>query len=231
MNEVVVGAPAFRRGWILPRWVDHAAKACANAGLEPTFVVVAGRDDSEAWDGVADAERLDRVEIDEPRVEDRRDWANPGRFERMVELRNTLLGRVRELAPPLFLSVDTDILLHPDAVANMVDSLRRGWHAVGGGCYMNTGTANSSYATLLHGSLYRPPAPGGAFIVDVIMALKLMTPAAYRVDYEYHRQGEDIGWSIAARRAGLALGWDNRVTSKHVLRRTMLDRVDPRCGF
>jgi hypothetical protein len=71
----------------------------------------------------------------------------------------------------------------------------------------------------------------GCFPVGVIMAIKLMTPPAYNVDYEWNHQGEDIGWSLAALARGLKLGWDSRTTTKHVFYPHLLDEVDPRCGY
>jgi hypothetical protein len=63
------------------------------------------------------------------------------------------------------------------------------------------------------------------------MAAKLMTPDAFRVDYEFDLQGEDVGWSRACARAGLTLGWEGRVISKHVLAPHLLTTRDPRVGF
>jgi hypothetical protein len=71
----------------------------------------------------------------------------------------------------------------------------------------------------------------GCHKADVIMAVKLMSPAAYNVDYEVHRQGEDIGWSIAARKKGVKLGWDGRTVSKHLMTKDALDKIDKRVGF
>jgi hypothetical protein len=67
--------------------------------------------------------------------------------------------------------------------------------------------------------------------VDVIMAMKLMKPSAYWVDYRDHEQGEDVGWSIACQEQHLRLGWDGRVCSKHVMKPEQLDPIDARCGY
>lgn len=69
------------------------------------------------------------------------------------------------------------------------------------------------------------------FKVDVIMAIKLMKPQAYNVDYAADTRGEDIGWSINCRNEGLKLGWDGRVTNKHVMLPELLEPVDKRVGF
>jgi hypothetical protein len=71
----------------------------------------------------------------------------------------------------------------------------------------------------------------GVIPADIIMAVKIMAPAAYDVDYQYHFHGEDIGWSAACRAKGLKLGWDNRHINKHVLVPGMLATVDRRLGW
>jgi hypothetical protein len=63
------------------------------------------------------------------------------------------------------------------------------------------------------------------------LAIKLMSPRAYNIDYRFHHQGEDIGWSVAATEKGLKLGWDGRICSKHVMAADQLQLVDPRCGY
>jgi hypothetical protein len=140
---------------------------------------------------------------------------------------------VRSVNPHYFLSVDSDVFLHPQAVALMGETIER-YDAVGGKCYMSPeGTWAPSYAMLNHGaeSLYRPDQHGSVFTVDVIMALKLMSPAAYGINYRYHQQGEDIGWSIECKRAGLRFAWDGRVISKHAMSPEAAEMVDVRCGF
>jgi hypothetical protein len=106
------------------------------------------------------------------------------------------------------------------------------WDAIGSRCYMTTTGRNwPSWGRLSpRGHLQRYDAEG-YFPVDVIMAIKLMRPAAYQIDYQSHAQGEDIGWCLACHRAGLRLAWDGRVASKHVLQPHLLHRLDPRVGY
>jgi hypothetical protein len=113
----------------------------------------------------------------------------------------------------------------------MIEALER-FDAVGSRCYMTaSGTRFPSWARLLpSGGLQRTDSDG-TFAVDVIMALKLMNPAAYNVDYRFDPQGEDIGWSQACTEAGVRLGWDGRVVAKHVLAPHLLTPRDSRVGF
>lgn len=233
MKSVLIGAPVFQRAWCLPAWFDHVEKACVEADVAPQFVFVGDAErDPDTWAVIAErADQLMRVYVtEETRTADVRDWALAPRFHRMVELRNALLDEVRAIGPEWFLSLDSDILLHPQALVNLLESVER-FDAVGGRAYMSPGTACPSYGSLVYaGGLHRPDFTGVA-AVDVIMAVKLMTPLAYAVDYEWHHLGEDIGWSVACRRVGLTLGFDGRVAQKHLMDREALNRLDPRAGF
>lgn len=225
----MVGCPVAHREWILPTWLRHVTAAADVAGLEPEIVLLCSRQDP-SWNCVA--ERVpDATLIEAPfhRPRDDREW-NPPRYLQMVELRNRVLAAVRQSGPDLFLSLDSDILLHPDHLKFMIEALDR-FDAVGGRCYMtSSGTRFPSWARLARGSLQRIDSEG-TFAVDVIMACKLMTPPAYNVDYRFDLQGEDIGWSTACTERGLRLGWEGRVISKHVLAPHLLTPRDARVGF
>lgn len=232
--RLVVGCPVRQREWIIRDWAVHLAAACWHAGIEDHEIVAVGhRDDVTIKALRCQSRPLHVVEVDEPAAADERDWTAPGRYEHMARLRNLLLGRVRELEPEYFLSLDSDILIHPLALASMGKLLHeRSFGAVGGKAHMKPhGRRAPSYASLTAaGGLLRFDS-SGQFPVDVIMAIKLMTPAAYHVDYVEDGRAEDVGWSKAARAAGLTLGWDGTHTSKHVMTPEMLHEVDERCGY
>lgn len=228
--NLLIGCPVAHRAWVLPRWFRYLETACAFANVEPRYAFVLDPAD-ESWPVVRKyCPRCIVVPRENTKADDTRVWRE-GRYEEMAALRNHLLRAVREDAPEAFLSVDSDILVHPRHLASMINALDE-YSAVGGKCYMTpTGTRFPSYGLIgRDGQLVRQDAHG-LFAVEVIMALKLMSPEAYLVDYELDLHGEDIGWSNAARRAGLRLGWDGRYTSKHVMRPEDLDVIDPRVGF
>lgn len=227
--DVLIGCPVSKREWILDRWKHHVDVACHNAGITPRFTFVAAPDDVKSIDIVSGWWDSDITYSDEEPREDERDWPST-RLHKMVGLRNLLLGKVRETSPDLFLSLDSDILLHPNAIVGMLDVLRdKSAVAVGGKTYMTRSGVN--YPS--YGSTYnlRRSECVSVLRVSVIMAIVLMTPAAYNIDYEFHPYGEDIGWSKAIGSSGGQLWWDGRVTSKHVMTREMLEKVDDRCGF
>lgn len=231
--RLVVGCPVLYRQWILDDWFDHVERACKRAEVEPAFAFVGDEILDPSFEIIE--RRAPRALIDvEPvtRPDDYREW-NQDRYQVMVGLRNRLLALVRNAAPDVFLSLDSDILLHPDALKLVLEDLEAGvFAAVGSRCFMTqTGRSCPSWGRLgPHGQLQRYDAEG-YFPVQVIMAIKAMLPAAYQVDYELHAQGEDIGWSLACERASLKLGWDGRVVSKHVMTPNLLKLTDPRVGF
>lgn len=240
MTDLVIGTVARGREWIIGRWHEHAAKAAANAGLEARFLLVVDPRDPTAGELLArDPDAIIHA-VHEDVIEDVRGWPKEARKRRMVELRNDLLGEVRQLGPAWFWSIDSDILAHPDALVAMLAAYQRGmFHAVGGACFMSKYTAHggslrdpSYLVSNRNGGYHREWKPGATGLkVDVIMANKLMSPPAYEVDYAYDSRGEDIGWSVAARAAGVRLGWSSTVVSKHVMSPAVLDVVDERCGF
>lgn len=208
-------------------WLDHVEAAATNFDLSYVFVV--DPDDIELINIIPESSH--KVYVRDDHDEDVRDWHKKGRFAHMANLRNALLGEVRKLAPDYFLSLDSDILIPPGYIDNLVDTLESNpCIAVGGKAFMTPGVAHPSYANInSNGNLLRQDHEG-IIKVDVIMAAKLMSPAAYNVDYVDHKQGEDIGWSIAARAHG-KLYWDGRMVAKHVHLPKYLDRIDSRAGF
>ena len=169
-----------------------------------------------------------RLIREEACFDDVRDWNND-RYERMTFLRNQLLGTVREYNPDYFLSLDSDIFIAEDSLVTLFESIEN-FDAVGGKCYMSPGTRAPSYAMMPHTTLLRPDS-SEVMEVEIIMAMKLMKPSAYKVDYVTHYHGEDIGWSLECKVAGLRLGWDGRITNKHCMDKSDVLVVDPRCGY
>lgn len=205
--------------------------ACDEAGFDPFFVFVASEADAPGvtWDN-----SIVRL-VEEPQREDKRDWSRQ-RLLHMVYLRNILLDEVRSINPEMFLSLDSDMLLNKMSIVGMLEGFKEddAW-AVGGKAFMSKGRLHPSY-----GRFNSPNKSWTGFKrqdsnlllkVDVLMAIKMMNRSAYNVDYVFHRQGEDIGWSSAVADAGGKLFWDGRYCSKHVMDPKLLGVIDERCGY
>ena len=236
--KLLIGAPIWRREWIIQEWLDHTVRAANFAGFDPEFLVVMDPRDPTCpiLESLCRKRNigLKQVFTEENREPvDKRSWT-PDRLQHMVYLRNLLLKATRRLRPDFFLSLDSDILLHPATINNLINTQdERGWAGVGGKTFMTRrGTHAPSYAMMKRHStgLLRSDSTN-VMPVDVIMAIKLMTPEAYNINYEMQRHGEDIGWSLACKTAGLKLGWDGRQANKHVMDVDALGEVDDRVGF
>jgi hypothetical protein len=251
MADLVVGCPVARRDWIMPTWFTYVMIACDKAGLEPEFVFVVPKWDedtkeciSTCLDAGANMWKFDVIETDEPHVPERRE-PHPGgywsrqRLEGMVELRNQLLRRVRQIAPRFFWSLDSDILPAPNALAHAVNSaeLHPDCGAVGMHTYMSeTGLRIDASRAQLVGNALRgrqvyDSELEGDYPTDVVMGAIVMKPAAYNIDYSYNFQGEDVGWAINCHAAGVKFRWCAPALCKHVMNRGMLNTIDRRIGF
>lgn len=220
---------------MLPSWFDYIKESCRVSKKKPTFVFVVGDSVDDTFDVISEYSSGYDVWVrhvsEKPELGQQRVW-NQERYTYMAKIRNELLSMVRNIAPDYFLSLDSDILLHPQVLSNLLDTSLIA-DAVGGKCYMDITprvTTSPSYGQLKNGQLYRPD-HAGVVQADVLMAIKLMKPKAYKVDYRPDDFGEDLGWSKACGEAGLTLMWDGRICSKHVMQPEFLNQVDDRCGY
>lgn len=242
-KKFLIGAPTANREWIVRHWVNGVQGAYAGIQDEYDLGIVLVGEESDGFVATVDeyckamrhAYYLSPIEED--KKDDVRQW-NHSRYQRMVYLRNTLLQSVRMLEPDYFLSLDTDIIMHPDALVNLLETMEdpeKDASAVGGKLYMTRHGVNTPSYGMWRGSAVsqgiRRRNSSGVFPVNVIMAMKLMNPAAYNIDYEFHTHGEDLGWSANCRKERLKLYWDGRVTNKHVMYEEDLMKIDERVGF
>jgi hypothetical protein len=152
----------------------------------------------------------------------------------MADGRNRVLEVVRdEIQPDFYASIDTDIFLHETALALALEQMPN-WAAVGIRSYMSPSPDRSfpSYGMLKGESLWnRVDAETGTFQVDCIMASKVLSPAAMAIPYRVASSGEDPGWSLACKEAGLRLGWCADAKARHAMSPEMLDAPDIRVGM
>lgn len=233
--RIIVGCPIKDRSWILDKWFDHVEESILpdNVVLDFAFVLP---DSDPCLDIIKNrAPNALLVLTEESSDEYIRNWGPEERYREMCLYRNVLLERVRKEAPDYFLSLDSDILLQPSAISDMIETIREtksnavcaptfldqvDKRITNSGCY---GPGKRSFRRLEVGKLST---------TDVIMAIKLMDIGAYNQDYEYDYRGEDFGWSQAAKRSGLKLVFaGHSEPNKHVMKKEWLDMVDKRCGY
>lgn len=228
--NIVIGCPVRERSWILPRWKEHV-EASIPSGVDVLFAFVVGEDDMETIELLSTWQDTSIILVQELATGDIRSWKEE-RYHHMVDIRNELLSYVRRKRPDFFLSLDSDILIHPDLISNLLETVEAtGADAVGGMTFFDQEDARCtniaqwsdkwSGLTRLHDIQVCP--------VDIIMGIKLMTPEAYSINYKYSHMGEDLGWADSVR--DLNIYADARVKNKHIMYREYLDREDPRCGY
>lgn len=235
MVSVIVGCPAAGRSWILQQWYD-AVESARPRGLDLTYALSIPSWDTDSLD-IASAWKGVHVNVtEEERLHDGRSWGNKDRYYQMADLRNGLLRFVRQAKPDYYLSLDSDILLAPKALAEMIETLElNNADAVGGFTFLDPIDRECTNLAQWHNrdapSKFRRVTAPGQHQVDVIMAIKLMGNMAYNINYEYHDYGEDFGWAIAARRARAKIFCDGRSPSKHVMSPKWLNIIDSRVGY
>lgn len=231
--KIIVGCPVSNRAWILDRYREHVSRALD--GQDFSFLFVVGEKDEETLALLSDWDDTELIISDEPDRSDVRDW-NRTRYEEMSILRNSLLKRVRELRPALFLSLDSDILLHEDAFKSALGvMLQYEVDVVGMKVYlMPSGTDVPNYGRWTQRFKregYMRPDRDSVTRADILMAAKLMNQKAYNINYASHIYGEDLGWSKNANDAGVGMMWDGTVANKHIMLPELLDAVDNRIGW
>ena len=221
---ILVGCPVSHREWIPDRWFEAAEVALS--GVDHSYLFVVAADDIASISRIEARGDTTIILTDETPRQDVRDWDNPDRLQHMVGVRNTLLSAVREESPEFFLSCDSDILLHPLSVERMLEiyAAHDAW-AVGSKAYMTPrGKSHPNYGLWVSGGQHFSRRDSeGVLKVGVLMAVKMMDPRAYAVDYEFHPKGEDLGWSQAVARAGGHMWWDGSVLNRHVMSPSALD--------
>lgn len=230
--KLVVGCPVYKRDWIIERWDEHVQNAVAGLDLDLQYCFVVSRNDWDTLDQIAlfDPPTV-RIYTDEANKSSARNWDRE-RYYEMVDYRNVLLEQVRYMEPELFLSLDSDILLAPSAIRSALSAFREDTWAVGLATYLTPGDKNyPNNGIWMPNDRYRRYDTDDIASVDILMAAKLMKPQAYNIDYVFHRNGEDLGWSRAVTEAGGKFLWDGRVKNKHVMSPELLEPIDPRCGF
>jgi hypothetical protein len=234
--KLLIGCPTVKRDWILPLWKQHVDAAIPD-GVRADFIFLMPKWDTESFLLSLDWKNTSVIQTEESEREDIRRWGDINSFTHMAQVRNTLLAQVRQIKPDYFLSLDSDILLHSDAISNLIETAKQyEAHAVGGATFFDPVDAKVTNvgkwqdpATMK--KFFRIQSDGVVHPADIIMGIKLMDNLAYNVNYEHHNLGEDLGWSKNMARAKAKIFFDGRVKNKHCMSPEWLDRIDKRVGF
>ena len=234
MTDIVVGCPTQNRSWILPLWRDYVTEAVPE-DWNLQFVLAVPSWDEET---IALADWATIVPLDESEKDDSRKWRwnNTDVYYHMAHIRNELLRTVRTIKPDVFLSLDSDILIHPNAIVEMYETMMANKaDAVGGLTYLDpidpTVTSLATWSDPATCTMFQRCTAPGQHPIDIIMAIQMMGNLAYNVNYEHNILGEDFGWAKSLKRAGAKIFCDGRSASKHVMDPKWLDIIDKRVGY
>jgi hypothetical protein len=240
--RLIIGCPIYARDWILPDWFESIEKQTfplSDIGFvfelgpndEPTYKVLfdwqAAHPEVEVFDI-----SINEKEKHHHHPEKHRKWSYD-KYYSMVEFRNNILERVRCLSPDKYFSLDSDILLEdPTTIEKLWDlTEQEDIDAVAPLMYMTP--KGKDYPSVMTWVQNHPKKArrvpenytiGELFQADVIMAAKMMSKPVYEtVNYRFHKQGEDLGWSDDCDRAGFKLWSASYLYGAHIMSRAALE--------
>jgi len=240
MLDLVIGCPIYKRDWIFPYWIS----CIENQNIDFSkigFVFEASPNDEETIEMLIRyrnarpdiPEFIIDIKPDVPHFiheEGTRTWSM-SKYENMVNLRNAMLNKVRELNPNYFFSLDSDILLtNPNTIQLLISHIQSGADAVSPLMFMTP--MDKMYPSVMNWENepgkrgYRKVSYplGEYFKSDIIMAAKMMSKDIYsNVNYSLHAQGEDLGWSGNAAKLGYNLYSASYIYAPHIMHKAMLD--------
>lgn len=245
--KLIIGCPIYKRNWIFPFWAACLERQSIDLS-EIGFLFETSPDDKaseeilrfwrKAHSNIPLFEINERSDI--PHFEHQpnsRQWTY-SKYHNMVSLRNSLLERVREIQPDYYLSLDSDILLrNPSTLELLMNHIDDGADAVSPLMYMTpVGTDFPSVMTWREdgrAQRTRNYPIGTYFKADIIMAAKMMSQKTYNtINYEFHPQGEDLGWSKQAKDNNLSLYSASYIYAAHIMHENLLEtyvtKGDPR---
>jgi hypothetical protein len=235
---IIIACPVYKRDWILPAWfyfLENQSYDLSNIG----FLFELGEDDEatlktlSAWKNMHPEVQIFDMEVRNDLAhfthqEGTRQWT-PAKYENMVSMRNSLLEKVRDIKPEAYLSLDSDILLtNTNTIELLLSHINNGIDAVNPLMYMTPFDEQfPSVMSWVPGSDYEKakrehPYPiGKLFKSDVIMAAKMMSKKVYMNSYyDFHPQGEDLGWSRSCARQGFELYCASYIYAPHIMGQT-----------
>lgn len=247
---LIIGCPIFRRDWILPAWFYFIQRQSIPLD-QIGFVFELGMDDEAtlntlaAWKSQHPEVKIFDMEIRNDLAhfshqEGTRQWSY-SKYQNMVSMRNSILEKVRKIKPDAYFSLDSDVLLiNPNTIELLLAHINNDADAVNTLMFMTpVGTEFPSVMSWVpedkdmkaHRNDQYPL--GTYFKSDIIMAAKMMSKEVYEnVDYVFHMQGEDLGWSAQCKEKGYDLYCASYIYTPHIMGKNELQKFlsngDPR---
>lgn len=238
--KLIIGCPIYKRDWIIHHWIRCILKQSIDLS-DVGFVFEVSPDDMSTVHALVTWKNIDKripfflikERTDIPHFEhepNSRQWTY-SKYHNMVSLRNSILETVREQQPEYYFSLDSDILIeNPNTIELLISHIKSGADAVSPLMFMTpVGTNFPSVMTwrdkTCEKAFREQSYPLGTYFKsDIIMAAKMMSKDVYQnVNYEFHPQGEDLGWSKNATQKGFDLYSASYIYAYHIMHQPMLD--------
>lgn len=232
--KLIIACPIYKREWILPQWIRCILKQSIHIS-DIGFIFEVSPNDTPTIQSLLAWKSIDKnipiLEIversDIPHFEHQnngRQWTL-SKYHNMINMRNSILKKVREYQPDYYFTLDSDILIeNPNTLELLIAHINNGADAVSPLMYMTPIGKDfpsvMSWKDKIGEKAYRQRdyPIGSYFKADIIMAAKMMSKRTYmNVDYEFHQQGEDLGWSKNAGLKGYNLYSASYIYSPHIM--------------
>ena len=221
--NIVIGCPIYLREWCLPRWLSSVF----NQGIEPSnIVLIFGLTDSEE-DNTRQLLEKYGAKVKDFYIIDCNDLKafkdrSPERFYPLVEIRNRILEKVREINPDWYFSWDSDILLPdtslPKLIARDVDLCSPYVELVKGipNCMDRMPNCDGFRR---HKPLLEHYPKDSFYKVGASFACLLFKKGTYDIVYSWHQAGEDLGFALDAYEKGFEFYIDSTIEGVHLFNR------------
>jgi hypothetical protein len=221
--NLVVGCPCKDRAWVLPEWFD--ALYGQGIELEVICLVSASEDGTEAMLAEEGATVImdDRPGRNTTEI-DGHLWGSGATYQYMASLRNQLTDEAIARDADYFFSLDSDIILPPGGLKQLLDYAADHPGVVSPAVNMTVGSTawntmdwtDKQFPTMA----IRPQHEPRSGPADVIMAAMLLDRTGMECLWQPHGQGEDVGFCIDAHLKQVPRWWFPEVRCQHLMRRS-----------
>jgi hypothetical protein len=216
--KLMVGMPIKERAWCLPEWfaaleaqdIEHEVVAIYSPSADETELVLIEHNATIIYDESL-GRSLSNINA--------HCWGDLSTYHYMATMRNHLTRLALEREADYFFSLDSDIILPPNTLREMLKYAQGhpGVIAPAVNMTINARALNVMKWSTTRGHAYRDGGEPPAGKVDVVMAAMLLDRTAMECQWRSHPQGEDVGFCADALDKNVALWWLPHIQCQHLM--------------
>ncbi|MDD3893546.1 MAG: hypothetical protein PHU36_00780 [Syntrophomonadaceae bacterium] len=224
-KSILIGCPVRNRAWILPEYLECLENIDYPADkIKFCFIVNDSIDDTEAILTEFSRRSLSPVQIiNTPDSKNNGHQRGTYRLEQLAKLRNLLLEKFFQSECEYLLSVDSDILVPPSIIRQLlsrdcliISALVCNGHHINDSSIYNVMQKNpvGNYQYMKdfpRDNIFRTDITGAAYLIHRSVIV------THRVYYSAKRGAEDIGFCEEARARGIPIFCDGTIECRHVM--------------